>query len=360
MASILVVDDFPGNLALAKRRLSQGGHEVHICLDAETALELIESGTQFDLIILDVVLPGMSSFDLCQKLRQRDDTKEAPVLFMTGERHEIPDRLAGFASGANDYLLKPVDPRELLARVDVLLALRDALRESKCLNQELGLLVKERTRALEQALDRIGKQHALLESMVNQLPASVVVHDDSGRLVSASAVAERLFGIAAPGSKLRDGPLEPFFSKQNWPKESRENHWVHAVSAADGKRRRRFEAERTQLDSEEPRWLLHIVDVTARRMPLASQKKLTEREAILSTLRQLRGQKRLAAKELGIGKSSLYRKIKEYGISQQEIAGPSCVLSRFPFGRQPLPALLLRWPSCRHEPCRRSPGRRRR
>ncbi|MFQ5505362.1 MAG: response regulator, partial [Planctomycetota bacterium] len=72
----MVVDDHPENLTVAKRHLASGGHDVRLATSAERAFELIEDGEPFDLFVFDVVLPGMSGFELCRRLRARPETSE--------------------------------------------------------------------------------------------------------------------------------------------------------------------------------------------------------------------------------------------------------------------------------------------
>ncbi|MEZ5989046.1 MAG: sigma 54-interacting transcriptional regulator [Planctomycetota bacterium] len=292
MASILVVDDLPNNLALIQRYLSDGGHTVRVAGDAEAAYELVARGGRFDLFILDVVLPGMSGFELCQLLRQREDTRDAPVIFVTGERGDLPDLLEGFASGANDFLQKPVDRRELLARVDVMLRLVAALGEARRANERLTRSVAEGTRALERALDRLADNRRLLEDMFDRLPTAVVVFDADRRVVTANAEAHRRFGPVTPGTPLARTPLAPVLGDEE-PREGRFRCELGLPDAGTAS----FEAECQRMDGSEERWLLTLADPGPRERLLAQ---VRDRE--LSDLRQrveelsgeLRGRYRIA------------------------------------------------------------------
>src|ERR1041384_7196129 len=98
-------------------RLTAEGYEVEEAGDAQTALQSATSG-QFDAILLDVMLPGGNGFDICRTLRQRGI--HTPILMMTA-RGQVVDRVVGLKLGADDYLVKPFEMAELLARVEALL-----------------------------------------------------------------------------------------------------------------------------------------------------------------------------------------------------------------------------------------------
>ena len=115
-ATILIVDDTPGNLALLSDTLSEAGYRVLVATDGLSALEQI-GYLQPDIILLDVVMPGIDGFDTCSKLKNDPATRTIPVIFMTG-LSELDNLLQGFDEGAVDYLVKPVRPPEVLARVE--------------------------------------------------------------------------------------------------------------------------------------------------------------------------------------------------------------------------------------------------
>jgi two-component system, OmpR family, alkaline phosphatase synthesis response regulator PhoP len=116
-ASILLIEDEPGLQLTLRDLLGTEGHDVQTAGDGELGLSMALSG-DFDLILLDVMLPKKSGFDVCRELRgQGIDT---PTLMLTA-RTMVSDRVTGLKLGADDYLAKPFDPTELLARVEALL-----------------------------------------------------------------------------------------------------------------------------------------------------------------------------------------------------------------------------------------------
>ncbi len=114
---ILVVDDDPKMLSLMRRGLSYAGYAVDLAGDGEKALEVARDRAP-DLVVLDVMLPGLDGVEVCRRLRAGD--AGLPILMLTG-RDRVPDRVAGLDAGADDYLVKPFAFDELLARIRALL-----------------------------------------------------------------------------------------------------------------------------------------------------------------------------------------------------------------------------------------------
>ncbi len=123
---ILLVEDEPGLVLTLSDRLVSEGYTVEAASDGETALELTAKES-FDLILLDVMLPGKSGFDVCRDLRQRGT--QVPILMLTA-RSQVTDKVVGLKLGADDYLTKPFEMMELLARVEALLR-RGPAREAE-------------------------------------------------------------------------------------------------------------------------------------------------------------------------------------------------------------------------------------
>ena len=117
MFKILVVEDDADLNQLFCRTLTRNGYETLSALNAEKALEILD-GENTDLVISDVMMPGMDGFELVQQLR--DSQMNMPVMMITA-KGDITDKQSGFLSGADDYLVKPVDLQEMLLRVQALL-----------------------------------------------------------------------------------------------------------------------------------------------------------------------------------------------------------------------------------------------
>lgn len=137
--SILIVDDTPTNLKVLFTLLNQSGFKVSIAKSGESALEKVKEVLP-DLILLDVMMPGIDGFETCRRLKADPRTKEIPVIFMT-VLSDVVDKVKGLKLGAVDYLTKPIEQEEVLARINVHLELRKA---------QLRLVQEEKMSALGQ------------------------------------------------------------------------------------------------------------------------------------------------------------------------------------------------------------------
>jgi len=144
--TVLIVDDIPANLAVMAEQLTQYGLQIRVARTGLAALK-IAFETQPDLVLLDVQLPDIDGLEVCRRLKADNRTVEIPVIFMT-IMNQTADKIRGFAAGGVDYVTKPVQHEEVLARVATHLRLRDLtlkLEESK---QSLEQRVAERTSEL--------------------------------------------------------------------------------------------------------------------------------------------------------------------------------------------------------------------
>ena len=116
---ILVVDDEPDITALVAYHLAKAGYRVSTAANGPDALKAAREERP-DIVILDVMLPGVSGYDVLDELRKRSETKDVGVILLTARREE-PDRIRGLTLGADDYLTKPFSPHELALRVSALL-----------------------------------------------------------------------------------------------------------------------------------------------------------------------------------------------------------------------------------------------
>ncbi|ESA32710.1 response regulator receiver sensor signal transduction histidine kinase [Leptolyngbya sp. Heron Island J] len=119
---ILIVDDIPTNIKLLYEVLQQSNYKVSIAKNAESAFKKLEKILP-DLILLDVMMPGLDGFEVCKKLKRNPKTQDIPVIFMTALTDEV-DKVKGLSIGAVDYITKPIHPDEVLARIKVHLTLR--------------------------------------------------------------------------------------------------------------------------------------------------------------------------------------------------------------------------------------------
>ena len=184
-AHLLVVDDDERLLALLQRFLTRSGHLVSVAADAETAKRMLE-GLDFDLLVLDVMLPGQDGVDLTAELRR---SRDLPILLLTA-KGESGDRIAGLEAGADDYLVKPFEPRELLLRIATILR-RTRAAPSPQPAERSGVL-------------RFGAFSFDLGSLELTRGEGDVVHLTSGELALLRVLAER---AGAPISRAELGEL---------------------------------------------------------------------------------------------------------------------------------------------------------
>src|SRR4051812_19679373 len=128
---VLIIEDEPGLVLTLTDLLASEGYEVESATDGVSGLQLAMEGA-FDLILLDVMLPGKNGFDVCRDLRARDVT--TPVMMLTA-RGQVIDKVLGLKLGADDYLTKPFEPMELLARMEALLRRRQTALSSDKLDE---------------------------------------------------------------------------------------------------------------------------------------------------------------------------------------------------------------------------------
>ena len=146
-ARILVVDDVAANIRLLEARLSAEYYEVMTAGDGQRALELAASERP-DIILLDVLMPGLDGFDVCRRLKEAPETRHIPVVLVTALDGRA-DRLRGLESGADDFLTKPIDDLMLLARVRSLTRLKavvDELREHEASGRRMGVIANAASR----------------------------------------------------------------------------------------------------------------------------------------------------------------------------------------------------------------------
>lgn len=134
---VLIVEDDPVSLQIMQDILAREGMEVTVATDGLQGLKAWERDTEWDLVVLNVMLPRLSGYDLCRKIRERHTFYELPVLFLTS-RHQPADLLVGFNAGANDYVIQPINDSEFKARTRTLLRMKQSIRDQ--LHMEMALI----------------------------------------------------------------------------------------------------------------------------------------------------------------------------------------------------------------------------
>ncbi|MGA3213387.1 MAG: HD domain-containing phosphohydrolase, partial [Terriglobales bacterium] len=196
---ILVVDDNHVNTVLMRELLATRGYDVEIAATAEEAEAKIQQSPP-DLLLLDVILPGKSGYELCQELKESPDTRLIPVVMITGLT-DRDDKVRGIEAGADDFLNKPVFPEELFARVKSLLKLKeftDELETAEAVLCTLGRSVEARDPYTEGHCERLAQFAGDLGSHLGLDAESVVALKRGGYL-------HDLGKICVPDEILRKG-----------------------------------------------------------------------------------------------------------------------------------------------------------
>jgi two-component system, sensor histidine kinase and response regulator len=169
-ATILVVDDNPTNLSVLFDLLSHEGFKVLVAGDGESAIAQVQY-VQPDLLLLDVMMPGINGFETCRQLKQSELTQNIPVIFMTA-LSDISDKVEGFNVGAVDYITKPLDREEVLARIKTHLTVQSLQKTLQEQNLTLQKEIDERI-AAESTLRMF--LHAVSHDLRNPVTAMLMV-----------------------------------------------------------------------------------------------------------------------------------------------------------------------------------------
>ncbi|MBD2387432.1 response regulator [Cylindrospermum sp. FACHB-282] len=206
--SILIVDDEPVNRQVLVNHLSLYNYEITEAASGIEALAILEGGLKPDLILLDVMMPRMTGYEVTHKIRQTWQASELPIVLLTARNH-VSDLVVGFEAGANDYLTKPISKDELLARIKVHCSQAAIFLENSRLYQDLQASearVCDRALLLEQSLQLL--QQTQLQLVQNEKMASIgqlvagVAHEINnplgfitGNLSHAEAFIQDLIGL---------------------------------------------------------------------------------------------------------------------------------------------------------------------
>lgn len=193
-AKILVVDDVPDNVDIVCSALEQVGYQVQVATDGTTALELIDRSPP-DLVLLDVMMPGIDGFETCRRLKAKPSGEDVPVIFLTA-LEELESVLEGFRAGGIDYVTKPFRKEEVLTRVRTHLERARFAQELARMNAHLEEMVAERTRQLQlkvrelEGKDRIAQHLLTLHELDDTLELVLEVIAEITGVGSASVYLE--------------------------------------------------------------------------------------------------------------------------------------------------------------------------
>ena len=189
---ILVVDDEPEIVALVAYHLGKAGYRLSTAATGQDALEAARR-ERFSLIVLDLMLPGMSGFDVLEALRTDDATRDVAVLMLTARREE-PDRIRGLSLGADDYLTKPFSPAELVLRVAAILRRgRTGATPDEPVSYGQGMLT------IDEAVRRVVVNGSVVELTPTEWGVLVALAAQPGRVCSRYELINRVRGYEFDG-----------------------------------------------------------------------------------------------------------------------------------------------------------------
>ncbi|MFV9505184.1 MAG: response regulator transcription factor [Oscillochloridaceae bacterium umkhey_bin13] len=190
MKTVLVVDDEPGIVQIARDYLERAGFRVVIAGDGQAALRLARSERP-NLLVLDLMLPGLDGLDVARSLRQDQATRRLPIIMLTA-RVEEADRLIGLELGADDYMTKPFSPRELVARVRAVLRRSEDEREPSTLLQVADLKIDLERRSVRREGD-------MIELTATEFDLLVVLARAPGRPFTRAQLLDQVFDVSFSG-----------------------------------------------------------------------------------------------------------------------------------------------------------------
>jgi two-component system sensor histidine kinase/response regulator len=174
--TVLLVDDIPSNLNFLSDVLSQEGFAIILATGGSEAL--MAARTEFpDLILLDIAMPDIDGYAVCEELKLDPGTRDIPVIFLTA-RNEREDIIKGFEVGAVDYIMKPFNYTELVARVKTHLELKSKTQQLRSINQRLEELVRQRTAELQNSNRKLTELNSKLTKAYEELSTMHKVKDE--------------------------------------------------------------------------------------------------------------------------------------------------------------------------------------
>jgi CheY-like chemotaxis protein len=220
---ILIVDDIPKNIELAANILRTKDYNITFAVSGAAALQKVKS-IDFDLILLDVMMPEMDGFEVCEQLKNDPSTKNIPVIFLTA-KSETENVVKGFELGAVDYVTKPFSTVELLARVNAHIGIKDKFDEKERIEAQLAQVRAD-------ALDNDDKPHSkelaeqkeFTESLKNELEKKKKELDDVTLFYDLRSQLDKMIVERNPVARMEIKQIKEMISNLFIDKSNQEYH----------------------------------------------------------------------------------------------------------------------------------------
>jgi PAS domain S-box-containing protein len=190
--TILIVDDIPENLQLLAGMLSEQGYIVRLAPDGQLAIQFVQVSPP-DLILLDILMPDLDGYEVCKQLKTSPRTQDIPVIFISA-LHEVFDKVKAFSFGGVDYITKPFEGREVLARVENQLRISRFSKQLLEQNARLSKEIEERKRIeheRKQAQEALQASEAELRALFAAIPDPLFVINSVGRVLKVVPFASK-------------------------------------------------------------------------------------------------------------------------------------------------------------------------
>ncbi|OYD92040.1 hypothetical protein CDG76_25745 [Nostoc sp. 'Peltigera membranacea cyanobiont' 210A] len=216
---ILIVDDVPNNLKVLSDTLAQAGFEVAIATSGESAIQQLEH-TPVSLILLDVMMPGMNGFETCECIKANPKTQNIPIIFITALSESV-NKVTGFELGAIDYITKPFQQGEVLARVRSHLKLNHLSQSLEARNTELQQLtqqleqrVTERTQELFGSIETLKQTQQLMRLVFDTIPHWVGWKDINSVYLGCNQSLATVLNLSSPDEIVGKTDYDLLISKE--------------------------------------------------------------------------------------------------------------------------------------------------
>ena len=221
---ILIVEDDPDIAHLLSMHIAEAAYEAEHAVSGERAMELIETNPP-DLVVLDLMLPGIDGLEVCKRLRRHDE--RIPILMLTAKSSEL-DRVLGLELGADDYLTKPFSVVELMARIRALLRRADLLAQEKSSPVATEVL-RFKDLTIDAARHRVETSQGLVELTAREFDLLFYLASSPGRVFSRAQLLDSVWGYDHDGYehtvnthinrlriKIEKDPAMPEYVKTVW------------------------------------------------------------------------------------------------------------------------------------------------
>jgi CheY-like chemotaxis protein/DNA-binding CsgD family transcriptional regulator len=199
MKTVMAVDDIPANVDVLLGLLHESGYRVLVADSGCRGIEQLKRELP-DLILLDLMMPGMDGIETCRRIKARDAWKHIPILMMTAA-DELSSKLAAFEAGAVDFLTKPIQPAEVLARLNIHLQIRELQSELESANCSL----KQKNELLAEEIDLRLDAEKQLEASLEQ---AILISNREGEILFATRQAQLLLSTFFPSNEIHRLPPE--------------------------------------------------------------------------------------------------------------------------------------------------------